>query len=612
MTLPQWLVIIVLVIPLGLAALNRLRIDIAALLIAVALGIAQFAGLSVLGPPDTPGVAVKAISGLGQPVVVTLLSLFIISHALDKTGVTRWIARHLIKAGGASEVRLIGLFAATAALLSLIMNNLAAGALLLPSAMDAARRTGVKPSKLLIPVAYGTLLGGAATYFTTANIIVSDLLTSASPPQAPLKILDFTPVGGLMAVVGIAFIVIFGRRLLPDRAPLTEQLVPRPTGSELEDVYRLGERLWEAQVLPDSALAGKSLAQGGLGERLGLAVAAIWRGRQAILAPDPDQIVQPGDMLLVVGREERVSQLAGQGLKIGRESANGHISARGVSLIEVMPAPHSQAEGKTLKELEFRKKYGLTAVALWRDGRSYRTDVADFKLRLGDSFLMVGSRQELRALRNSPDFIVLEPDTSDQPANPRQVALAVGITAGAVLISILGFPVYLAMLAGAVLTVLTGLVTMEEAYRAVEWQAIFLIAGMYSVSLAMVQTGLAGLVGQAMVNQVASLGPLGLAAGCYLLTALLTQAMGGQVTALVTGPIAISAAIHFNTNPQAMAVVTAIGCSASFLTPMAHPVNILMIGPGNYRFGDYFRLGWGLTIVSFFALLAGLMLFWRL
>ncbi len=612
MTIPQWFVIIALVIPLGLAAFNRIRMDIAALLIAVALGIAQAAGLSVLGPPDTPSAAAKAISGLGQPVVVTLLSLFIITRSLDKTGVTRWIARHLVKVGGASEVRLMGLFAATAALLSLIMNNLAAGALLLPSAMDAARRTGVKPSKLLIPVAYGTLLGGAATYFTTANIIVSDLLTTANPPQTPLKILDFTPVGGLIAVAGIIFIVAFGRRLLPDRAPLADQLVPRPTGSDLEDAYQLGERLWEAQVLPDSALAGKNLSRCGIGERLGLAVAAIWRGRQAILAPSPDQVVQPGDILLVVGREERVSQLTGQGLKIGREGANGHISARGVSLIEVMPAPHSQAEGKTLKELEFRKKYGLTAVALWRDGRSYRTDVADFKLRLGDSFLMVGSRQTLKVLQGSPDYIVLEPDVSDQPADPRRVALAVGITAGAVLISILGFPVYLAMLAGALLVVLTGVVTMEEAYRAVEWQAIFLIAGMYSVSLAMVQTGLASLVGQAMVNQVASLGPLGLAAGCYLLTALLTQAMGGQVTALVTGPIAISAAIHFNTSPQAMAVVTAIACSASFLTPMAHPVNILMIGPGNYRFGDYFRLGWGLTIVSFFALLVGLMLFWRL
>ena len=612
MTIPQLLVVVVLVIPLGLAAFNRIRMDIAALLIAVVLGIAQAAGLSVLGPPDTPNAAVKAISGLGQPVVVTLLSLFIITRSLDKTGVTRWIARRLVKVGGASEVRLMGLFATTAALLSLVMNNLAAGALLLPSAMDAARRTGVKPSKLLIPVAYGTLLGGAATYFTTANIIVSDLLTTANPPQAPLKILDFTPVGGLIAVVGIAFIVAFGRRLLPDRAPLADQLVPRPTGSDLEDAYQLGERLWEARVLPDSALSGKSLSQCGIGERFGLAVAAIWHGRQAILAPSPDQVVQPGDILLVVGREERVSQLTGPGLKIGREGVNGHISARGVSLIEVMPAPHSQAEGKTLKELEFRKNYGLTAVALWRDGRSYRTDVADFELRLGDSFLMVGSRQTLRALQNNPDFIVLEPDTSDQPADRRRVALAVGITVGAVLISILGFPVYLAMLAGALLVVLTGVVTMEEAYRAVEWQAIFLIAGMYSVSLAMVQTGLASLIGTEMVNLVASLGPLGLAAGCYLLTALLTQAMGGQVTALVTGPIAISAAIHFNTSPQAMALVTAIGCSASFLTPMAHPVNILMIGPGNYRFRDFFRLGWGLTVVSFVALLVGLILFWRL
>ena len=612
MTLPQIFLIVVVAIPLVLVSLDRLRIDVAALLIAVALGTAQYLGMGILGAAHTPLDAIRAISGLSQPVVLTLLSLFIITHGLDKSGLTRWIARYLLKIGGHSERRLIALFAATTALLSLVMNNLAAGALVLPSAMEVARRTGIKPSKLLIPVAYGSLLGGAATYFTTANIIVSNLLTTANPPQPPLHILAFTPTGGLMAMVGIVFLALFGQRWLPDRDPAPEQMMARLTGSDLEDYYQLGERLWEVRVLPASPLANKPLSESEIGGRFGLAVVGVWHGRQAIFAPPPDQMIQPDDILLIVGREDRVSALTEVGLKIGRENSIGHISERGVSFIEVMPSPHSQALGHTLRELEFRAKYRLTAVALFRGGRSYRTDVGNFPLLLGDSLLMVGSRSHLQRLRNNPDFIVLEPDLSEQPVQRAQATLTIGVLAMAIAASVLGLPVYLAMLAGAILLILTGVLDMEEAYRSVNWQAIMLIAGMYSVSLAMVNTGLAQMIGDHMLSLVTPLGPLGLAAGAYALTALLTQVMGGQVTALVTGPITISAAISLHTDPQAVAVATAIGCSASFFTPIAHPVNILMIAPANYQFRDFYHIGWRLTLVCFITLIVGLILFWRL
>jgi di/tricarboxylate transporter len=492
------------------------------------------------------------------------------------------------------------------------MNNLTAGALLLPSAMEAARRTGIKPSKLLIPVAYGSLLGGVATYFTTANIIVSNLLTSAIPPQAPLHILDFTATGGLIAIAGLAFLALMGKRLLPDRPPSPEQMMARRTSSELEDFYQLEDRLWEVRISPESSLAYHRLNQIGIGKELGLAVAAIWHGRQAIFPPPPDQMIMPGDILLIVGRGDRVEKLKEHGCIVGRESGNAHISARGVTFIEVMPGPHSHAIGQNLKDLGFRSQYGYTAVALWHGGRSYRTDVGNFKLTLGDSLLMIGPLERLKALQNNPDFIVLQPDLSDQPVQRGQAALTIGVIVTAIVLSIIGMPVYLAMLAGAVVVLLAGVLSMEEAYHAIEWQAIFLIAGMYSVSQAMVLTGLAGMIGDAMVTLVSPIGPLGLAAGSYLLTSGLTQVMGGQVTALVTGPIAISAALSLHTSPQAMAVATAIGCSASFFTPLAHPVNLLMIGPANYQFKDFFHIGWRLTLVCFVMLLIGMAFFWRL
>jgi di/tricarboxylate transporter len=455
-------------------------------------------------------------------------------------------------------------------------------------------------------------LGGAATYFTTANIIVSNLLLTANPPQKPLSILDFTPTGGLIAIAGIFYLAFLGKRLLPDRNPTSENLMTRPTGSQLESYYQLGERLWEARLLPGSHFDGKKLQETGIGERFGLAVAAIFHDGHSIFSPSPNDVLHAGDILVVVGREDRVSQLTAEGLAIGREGIQGPLSRRGVTFVEAMPAPHSKVEGRTLKALNFRNQYGFTAVALWRMNRSYRTNVADFPLQLGDSLLMIGSPHKLRQLRKNPDFIVLESSLSDQPVDRRAAYLAGGAILAGVISSVAGFPVYLAMLAAAIFVVITGVIRMEDAYQAVEWQAIFLIAGMYTVSLAMVQTGLANLLGGVMLALVRPLGTLGLAAGAFLLSSLLTQVMGGQVTALVTGPIAISAAISLGTSAQAIAVATAIGCSASFFTPMAHPVNILMMAPANYTFRDFFRVGWLLSLVSFIMLLVGMVLFWGL
>ncbi len=612
MTVPQLILLAVLFVPLVLVVVNRLRVDLAAILMAVLLGIFQFAGLGILGPANRPDAVINILSGFGQPIILILISLFILTHILEKSGVTRWIAWQLLKVGGMKQGRLIGLFAATAAFLSLFMNNLAAGALVLPIAMEVARRTRIPPSKLLIPVAYGTLLGGAATYFTTANIIVSTLLQNAKPPQPALNILDFTPTGGLIAIAGILFLAFFGQRLLPDRQPTEEQNFARLTGSELETIYAISERLWEARVLPEARLIGKTLAQSRIGSQWGVTVVAIYRNKEDILLPQSQQVILEDDLLILVGREEKVKNLKEWGLDIHTEKGENHLSAKGVTFAEIIPAPHSKAIGQTLKELDFRRRFGLSVVALNRMQRSYRTDVGDLELNFGDTLLVVGSSPQLGSLRRSADFIVIEPNWSDQPVNQKEATLAVIIVLAGIVASIAGMPVYLAMLASAVLAILVGKLSMEDAYRSVEWQAIFLIAGMYVISEAMVETRLADLLGNYLLPLVRPFGALGLAAGAYLLTSILTQVIGGQVTALITGPITISAALQIGVNPQAIAVATAIGCSACFLTPFAHPVNILMIAPGNYAFGDFFRSGWMLTIISFVMLLVGMILFWHL
>lgn len=613
MHVEQWLLILILVIPLALVVTNRLRMDLAALLMAAILGMLQFSGLAMLGPAHTPQDASKAISGFSQSVVITLISLFIISRGLEKSGVMRWMARHIVRIGGNRPSRFIALFTAVTAFLSLFMNNLAAGALVLPSAMEVSRKTGIKPSKLLIPVAYGSLLGGTATYFTTANIIMSDLLLIASPPQAPLRILDFTPTGGLITIAGIIFFGLFGNRLLPYREP---GFASRPrahrTGDQLEDLYHIGERLWLARLEPASKVAGKSLAESEIGKKWGITVAAIQRGSERLIIPDPCAPIHAGDQLLIIGRQEKIDQLNDLRMTVSPVEQRNYLSTHGLTLAEVILSPHSTLAEKTLKDLELRRQYGITAVALKRLNRSYRTDIGDIPLAFGDSLLVLGPVEQLRSLQNKLEVLVLEPLPGEPPVNVREAALTIGITFAAIAASIAGAPVFLSMLIGAVLMLLLNLITPEEAYRTVEWQAIFLIAGMYAVSLAMVQTGLAALLGQSMLALVTPLGALGVAGGAYLLTALLTQFMGGQVSALVTGPVVISAALAIGANPQAVAVATAIGCSASFFTPMAHPVNILMIAPAHYRFSDFFRAGWLLTILCFIMLLVGLKIFWGL
>lgn len=610
MTIEMWFVIAIIVVPLLLVASGRWRVDVAALFMVVSMGLAQTLGFAILGDKNSPPQAILAISGFGQPIVVILIGLFILTQTLANNGVMLWIGQRLEAAGERSVTRLIFLFSACAALLSLLMNNVAVGALLLPSAMQVSRKARVRPSKLLIPIAFGTALGGMATYFTTANIVVSNLLTIAEPPQPALGILSFAATGGLIAIAGIAYITFVGRRLMPIRQPAPEQILARRPGAELESLYDVGERLWEARVEPGSALAGNTLQKCALGERFGIAIVAMRRGYQAFSTPPPNAIFEPNDTVLLVGREERVAPLRDLGVKVQPEMHT--ITTFGLTLIELILAPHSAHAGKTIKDLNFRTRYGFTVLAVMRAGRSYRTDVGEMSLEPGDSLLIVGPPKRVRELRADQDFIIFETDPATRPVPRTQAVISTLVFVSAIILALLGLPVYLSVLSATLLAVLLGLISIQDAYRSVEWEAVVFLAGMYAASLGMINTGLASLIGRTAIGLLGGAGPLGLAASAFLLSAGLTQFMGSQATAFVVGPIAISAALHFQTNVQAIAVAAAVGCSASFLTPMAHPVNMIMMSPGSYRFTDFFKTGWGLMIVVFAALMAGMLLFWRL
>ncbi|ABY33847.1 MAG TPA: SLC13 family permease [Chloroflexus aurantiacus] len=592
---PELVLFIITLIGLGLIVSNRLRADLAALLVLIALGVTR-----VLTPQE-------ALSGFSNSAVVTIVGLFVITAALEQTGVVAWLASRLAALSGQDEGRMVAVFMAAGVILSLVVNNIAAGAVLLPAAVRIAHQNRVPPSKLLIPLSFGTLLGGMATLFTTANIILSGNLVAQG--QRGLTMGDFLRSGGPLVVTGMIYMLLVGRRLLPARESVGSTAV---STVDLRSIYRLDERLWEVWVPEGADVVGKTLAESAIGTHTGTTVLAIWRSHEARLNPAPDDRLLAGDILLLLGQEANVRQLASIGLQIGRNGVSDLNRNVPIELAEVVIGPRAPVIGQTLRQLQFRTRFGLTAVALWRDGRSYRTNVGDFPLETGDALLMTGSATRVRQLAAEPGFIVLDtPHVAPSPG--RKAFWAALITAVVLLIAAVGWVATSeAMLAGAAALVLAGCISMDDAYRAIEWRVVVLIAGLLPIGTALVSTGLGARLGSILTESLAAYGPLALIAGLFLATVLVTQLVGGQVAALIIGPIAVSAAMSAGTNPQAVAVAVAMGCSVAFLTPIAHPVNVLMMGPGNYRFGDFFRVGFGQTVVCFITLLLTMPLVWQL
>lgn len=581
--LTQGYVAFILVVTLVLLLALRLRAELVALLVLIAL--------------EIPGVLTReeALSGFSNSAVITIIGLFVLSAALERTGVADHIAGLIVRAGGAAETRLIAVVMLVAAGLSLVMNNIAAGAVILPAVITVARRVHISPSRLLMPVAYGTALGGMATIFTTANILVSNTLIAGGHPR--LGFLDFLPIGSLLIVAGIAYMLLVGRQLLRGADPLAEMA----TGRALDAVYELGDRLWEAEVALDSPLAGHTLNTAQLGTRYGVAVVGVSRTPAAEIAVGPDTVINPGDILLVAGREDAVADLPGVALRrhAPGPGSPGYLSHSRVELAEVVVAPRADFLGQTLKELDFRRRFGVTVIAVWHDGRAHRTHVGDLPLDAGDALLVIGTAERLTQLSSGTGLIAVTPPPAPavRPrASRRHIALAIaalvlGLSAAQQL------PTAIAVLLGMVLFVLSGCLTMDEALASIEWKTVFVIAGMLPLSTAMQKSGLAATMGAQLVSLIGGHGTALLAGGLYAGTALLAQVLGGQVTALVMAPVAVAAAAATGSPARTIGIVVALACSSSFLTPLAHPVNLLMAGPGGYTFRDFFRVGLGLTLL---------------
>jgi di/tricarboxylate transporter len=578
---------------------ERLRADLVALLVVVALG--------------TSGVltAEETFSGFSRSAVITLLSIFILAAGLERTGITHRVGDILVRVAGTSEQRLVMTVMIAGAFLSLTMNNIAAAAVLLPAVSGAAKRSGVNPSRLLMPLAFGTLLGGMSTLLTTANIVVSSLLRDRNLPGFGL--LDFAPVGLPIVAAGVAYMALWGRRLLPTRSPVELYEDMQRQEESLAEVYHLGETLARAGVPAGSPLVGQTLAGSRLRETRGVNVLAIEREGRVLRAPSPDQELRAEDVLLLTGEIE--SSEAGGDLDPlpPRHWRERDLESRSVVLVEAVLSPRSALIGRTLRETRFRDRYGMSVLAIWRAGRSLRTGLTDLPLQLGDGLLLQGERGRLPVLRAEPDLIVLDRGVDEPPPSRRRGWLALTImisTLGLATVSHLGIGEV--MLGGALVMILTGALSMDDAYQAIEWRSIFLVAGMLPLGTAMTKTGAADLITHGVLAVLGGWGPLAILAGLIALAVLLNQAMSGAAVAAVMAPIAIQTAQRIGADPRSFAMGIALACSFSFLTPLGSPVNILVMGPGGYSFRDYFRVGLPLALILFAVVIGLLPLIWPL
>jgi di/tricarboxylate transporter len=384
---------------------------------------------------------------------------------------------------------------------------------------------------------------------------------------------------------------------------------------ELSEVYRLQERIFVVRVPRESQLAGDTLMRNRLGDAFDFRLLALFREGELKIMPEPDQSLKGGDLLLIQGREEDLDVLRGlQELEVQRgtePNLNAFESDR-LSLLEATLDPRSSLVRQPLSEFSFREKYGLELVALWRKGEAIRTNLDQLLLQFGDALLLLGPRQRLAVLERDPEFLVLTPVTH-RSVDTARAPLAGGIMLLVVLSVLTGWlPIYIAAVVGATLMILTGCLSMEEAYRAIDWRAIFLIAGMLPLGTAMEQTGAAAFLAEQTMSVLGPLGPWWVIGGLYLITAAGTMIIPTAALVVLMSPIVLSASADLSVGPQTAMMAVALAASASFTSPISHPANILVMGPGGYRFTDYLKLGLPLTAVVFVTVMLLLPIFWPL
>jgi di/tricarboxylate transporter len=590
------LVLGILGIAIVLFASEKIRVDVVSMMVLLAL--------LLTGLLDTE----EAFSGFSNPAVITVWAIYIVSASLTFTGIADFIGRYLARIAGLQEWRLILVIMVTVGAMSAFMNNIGATAVLLPVVINLGRRASIAASKLLIPLAFGSLLGGVTTLIgTPPNLLVSTALEEAG--FAPFALFDYTPMGLIIMITSIAYMVVVGRHLLPIRG------LSHMDADDLTTEYELREYMAELHVQPDSPLVGKTIVETRLGEEHDVTVMGVIRDGRVRLGILPNAHVRSGDRLLVKGKHEEILRIGDQ---IGALLVPEHIlgdddlKSSEVTMAELVVSQLANFVGKTLKDIDFRNRYGLTVLAIWRRETGIETGLGDVPLQLGDTLLVQGRRERIEGLRGNNAFLLLRsPDEPSHRLSKAPINLLIFVTM-ITLVSLGILHISVAAVLGAILSVLTGCLSMDEAYNSIEWKSVFLIAGMLPMGIAMEKTGTAQFLSDQIVNLVGSFGPAGIMVGLFILTTIITEFMSNAAAAVLVAPIAISAALSVGADPRAFVMGVGIAASNSFLFPIGHQASVLVYGPGGYRFFDYTKVGLPLTIIIWILMVIFLPMFWPL
>jgi len=576
MTVDAGIIFAVLLAALVMFVWERWRYDIVALL---ALLIAVLAGAV---PAD------QAFAGFGHPAVITVAAVLIVSQGLQNSGVVDLCASWTTRVGHAPAVQVAALTALVAAL-SAFINNVGALSLLLPVAMRMARKSGTPASLLLMPLAFGSLLGGMTTLIgTPPNIIIATFRANHS--GEPFRMFDFAPVGVGVAVAGVLYLALLGWRLVPKR-------ISQPSP---EDLFHLPDYIAELSVPPESKIVDQSVMALEEITDSDIGVVGIVRGELKLPAPSPYETIRIGDTLIVQADSEGLKAVmdAAQ-LKLASDTKHGEevLGVGDVTLAEAIVKPGSQLEGNTVWTLNLRWRYGINLLGVSRHGARLTERLKDLYFRAGDILLLQGTEAALQRALPALGCLPLA-DRGLRIGRPRRLLIACGIFAAAVTavtVGTLNAPI--AFVGAALLLILTGFISANDAYDAIDWPIIMLLGAMIPIAHALEASGGATLIAAHLFNLSRGLPPEAIVFSLLVATMFLSDLVNNAAAALLMAPIAIRLASQAEVSADPMLIAVAVGASCAFLTPIGHQSNALVMGPGGYRFSDYWRVGLLLEVI---------------
>ena len=589
MTTDQLLIFGVLGLTLLLFISGRWRYDLVSLL---ALITATVLGLV---PWD------QAFLGFGHPAVITVAAVLVASRGLLNSGAVDIMAGWLSRAGG-SPTRQVASLTGLVTLLSGFMNNVGAMALLLPVGIRMAIKSGNSPSILLMPLAFGSLLGGLITMIgTPPNIIIATF--RAESVGEPFGMFDFTPVGLGVAVAGVLFISLLGWRLVP----------VRKSPSSRERLFEIENYLTEVQVPEGARMAGKTLQEVRESSKAEFQVLGLLSGETRIASPSIFHPLMPGDILLVESEADELKTfLDDTGFQLGEEKKLGEeaLSSKDTGIVEAVVKTDSRLLGRTARSVNMRWRYGVNLVGVARHGVQLQKRLGQVQFQAGDVLLLQGPREVLPEVLSTMGCLPLA-ERGLRLAHPRRIVFSVAIFGSAILAVAIGLlPVQIALVSAAIAMVMGGLLNLREVYTSIDWPVIILLGAMIPVGRALETTGGAGLIAESILAVSGGYTPVVSLAMLLVITMFLSDIVNNAAAAVLMAPIGLGIASFMDLSPDPFLMAVAIGASCAFLTPIGHQSNTLVMGPGGYHFGDYWRMGLPMEIVIAVVSIPLIVIFW--